>query len=83
MDWMSFFWCWHSRDDEGGSGSKATMTEIYDVIKRACGGTPAWCERTEEIHWSNLRQAAISKWGEGTAKYNNFNGWAGTHGVRD
>jgi len=76
MDWMAFFWSWHTREDNGGTGSRASMTEILDVLDRARvidGGS--------EIHWNSLRQAAENKWGWNTPKYNNFRYWAEDHGV--
>jgi len=76
MDWMSYFWSWHTRDDYGAD-EEASMAQIYDVLDKATdsGGST--------ITWSNIRQAAQDKWGTDTPEYDNFFLWANAHGVRD
>jgi len=82
MDWMSFFWSWHTDNHFGGSNSKASMEDIYNVIKQTCGG---WCDG-DEINWNNFKQAAHDLFANeqgNQAKYDNFIYWAETHGVKD
>lgn len=80
-DWMNFFWVWHTT-----TANKASMTEIYDVINRACYGQPGdpppkQCSNSD-IGWEALRQGAEWKWTIGTPQYVHFNDTAGTYGVR-
>lgn len=79
---MSFLWSWNTRDDYGGPGSSASLYDIYDVIKLACG-VDEWCDSSDDINWDGLMAAAEAKWGLDTPGYDNFMGWANAHGVRD
>ena len=79
MDWLSFLWAWHTEDYYGEPGSRATMDDIYDVIKKSCG-SDEWCN-SDKIYWKNFRQAAEDKWGEYSPKYKNFYSKALTYGI--
>jgi hypothetical protein len=71
---MIFLWDLHSR-----SGSyNVSMSDLYDVVYRACGNKR--CDGTgsgSTLTWTLIRNAAMAKWGVGSAQFISFDNWAG------
>ena len=86
-DWMTFFWNIHHPNDSLASSKRVSMTDYYEIKRRACTGSPSgMCSSSHTVTYQDFQDALWAKYcGSGiaclSARYKHAKSMAILHGV--